>query len=710
MYYVLASILLILSLISPKISQAYYSNMPASVVIGQQNFTSGSANQGGSVGANTLYSPEEVYYDPNSGKLFIADTYNNRVLIFNSIPTSNNASADIVIGQQNFTSNSANQGGSVNSNTLYNPRGVFVYKGQLFVVDSANHRILIFNSIPTTNNATADIVIGQTNLTSNSYNQCNCGTPAANTLMSPYEVFVYNDRVYVTDTSNHRVLIYNSIPTSNNASADVVLGQDSFATRVGHQGGVSASSLGTPMGLLVADNKLLVGDVGAYRVLVWNNLPTVNKAPADVVIGQPDFTSYGSQVFGVNVRRPMSFAYDGKRLYIVHDFSGVVSIRNYGIPTSNFQPHNITIGEVNVTPLDDSHLHEPRGITLAGNKMIVADSLHTHRVMIFENIITTPEISITDFEGLTEGKIRVKGNVRLGEAETYNISSLKVNINGSEKFVSHINSGSVTDGVKTYDYYHDFYPWENSGLDSVNWKEEHGYTLKLTANSQNADSSSIFYFSQFNLKKDTVDSNKIILSVPKKHVDAIKGNVDHFEILTKNTNGNWEKIGDNISTDLIDEHGTATFSVNYLGELKARSVSKGSGWHFDSNVLNEGMSENYINPFNLNITNSWFPLQINSISSINSGIISSFGTNQKLEFETKVNSTNFKGIAFSGSTIAIKIVDKDDTSQFNEYETKAVNSRWDISTKLFSKSLIYLSVYDTTGKYNLLPPILINRI
>jgi hypothetical protein len=46
-----------------------------------------------------------VYTDGN--KLFVADILNQRVLIFNSIPTSNGASADVVVGQPNFTSNSS---------------------------------------------------------------------------------------------------------------------------------------------------------------------------------------------------------------------------------------------------------------------------------------------------------------------------------------------------------------------------------------------------------------------------------------------------------------------------------------------------------------------------------------------------------------------------------------------------------------------------
>jgi hypothetical protein len=57
----------------------------------------------------------------NEGRLYIADLDNNRVLIYNSVPTANNASANVVIGQQNMTSNNPDQGGSANVNTLHSP-------------------------------------------------------------------------------------------------------------------------------------------------------------------------------------------------------------------------------------------------------------------------------------------------------------------------------------------------------------------------------------------------------------------------------------------------------------------------------------------------------------------------------------------------------------------------------------------------------------
>src|SRR3989344_3404572 len=139
----------------------------AEIVIGQTNFTGISINQGGSAAANTLNAAAKV--SSNGTKLFVADTLNNRVLIYNTIPTANNASADVVIGQPDMTSGDINNGG-IGANTFYYPGQVYSDGTKLFVVDAFNNRVLIYNTIPTANNASADVVVGQPDMTSSGAN------------------------------------------------------------------------------------------------------------------------------------------------------------------------------------------------------------------------------------------------------------------------------------------------------------------------------------------------------------------------------------------------------------------------------------------------------------------------------------------------------------------------------------------------------------
>ena len=100
----------------------------------------------------------------------------------------------------------------------------------------------------------------------------------------------------MADTQNNRVLIYNHIPTTNGAAADVVLGQPNFTTFVEpdltqQKNNVTASQLLNPVAVSSDGIHLFVTDLGYNRVLIWNSIPTTNRQAADVAIGQPDMVS-----------------------------------------------------------------------------------------------------------------------------------------------------------------------------------------------------------------------------------------------------------------------------------------------------------------------------------------------------------------------------------------------------------------------------------
>ncbi len=113
-----------------------------------------------SLSANGMRNPIGVATD---GKiLVVADTDNNRVLIWNSLPRANGQPADVVIGQADFTHNGTKVPPTQTS--LRGPEGVWLSNGKLFIADTQDNRILIYNKVPTANNAAADVVVGQEGL------------------------------------------------------------------------------------------------------------------------------------------------------------------------------------------------------------------------------------------------------------------------------------------------------------------------------------------------------------------------------------------------------------------------------------------------------------------------------------------------------------------------------------------------------------------
>jgi sugar lactone lactonase YvrE len=156
---------------------------------------------------------------------------------------------------------------------------------------------------------TADGVVGQPDVSS--------GLPdfegiSARSLSGPTGVaFDASGNLFVADYGNNRVLGYLS-PLTTDRVADLVIGQPDF-TSARANGGVSASSVFGPFGLAVsATGDLYVADSGNNRVLEYDR-PFATDTVADRVIGQPDFVSNGKNSGGIgaaSLDRPTGVAID----------------------------------------------------------------------------------------------------------------------------------------------------------------------------------------------------------------------------------------------------------------------------------------------------------------------------------------------------------------------------------------------------------------
>ncbi|MBN2167082.1 MAG: HYR domain-containing protein, partial [Marinilabiliaceae bacterium] len=269
---------------------------PADLILGKPNFTSTTTG----CSQTLTRSCDGVTFSPDGNKLIVADGGNNRVLIWNSIPTTNGAPADVVIGQTDFTSNTS----GCLANKLYYPWGVKVSpEGKLFIVDATNNRVLIYNKIPEENGQNADIVIGQDDFVTPTANSGN------NHFNRPRYVEIDTDgKVLISDAGNNRIMIYNSIPAGNGEVADIVIGQVDFITTTS---GCAANKFYNPIGVTVSpDGRLAIGEFYNHRVLIFNQVPTTNGASADVVLGQPNFTSNTAGISDQNMRNIYGINFD----------------------------------------------------------------------------------------------------------------------------------------------------------------------------------------------------------------------------------------------------------------------------------------------------------------------------------------------------------------------------------------------------------------
>jgi DNA-binding beta-propeller fold protein YncE len=294
-------------------------------VLGQADFTSGSPNRGGGVAANTLSGPIGIALD-SSGRLWVADRFNSRVLRFDAAAgKANGADADGVLGQADFIHNSANRGGGVAANTLDYPIGVAVESsGRLWVADISNNRVVRFDAAAgKANGADAEGVLGQADFTSGSPNRG--GGVAANTLYYPYGVTVDGSgRLWVADYYKNRVLRFDAAAgKANGANADGVLGQADFTSGSLNRGGdVAANTLDFPVGVaLDYSGRLWVADGSNHRLLLFDAAAgKANGADADGVLGQADFihgdANRGGGVAANTLDNPIGVAVASGRLWV----------------------------------------------------------------------------------------------------------------------------------------------------------------------------------------------------------------------------------------------------------------------------------------------------------------------------------------------------------------------------------------------------------
>jgi hypothetical protein len=260
----------------------------APLVLFQPDFTTFGANAGGAVQRGGVSGPYSlgIYLDPADGrtKLFVNDRLNNRVLVFNAVPTASGALPDLVLGQSDFTLGAINAGQpAVNAVGFSDSTDVSVCgTGELLVADSTNHRVLVWRRVPAVSGAPADFALGQPDLVTS------VGGTSATVFERPYKAQCIDRRLFVTEHNNSRILIYDRVPADGSAQPAFVIGQPDFTT-AGF--GCSATELFDPYEVLHHGDRYYVPDGGNHRVLVFDDSFADGNGAPIAVLGQADFTS-----------------------------------------------------------------------------------------------------------------------------------------------------------------------------------------------------------------------------------------------------------------------------------------------------------------------------------------------------------------------------------------------------------------------------------
>ena len=353
----------------------------ADIVLGQEDFTGMSPNHGASgdrITAQSMYLPAGIAIDSATGSIWVADSANTRVLGWRPAPIASFAAATVVVGQQTFDARDGDIVSISRWTTLDLNVGLAAGGDKLLVPNIHSSRVLVFGPTPVANLPNASLVLGQADFASSKTGS------GASDFAGPSAVWTDGARVAVTDTFNNRVLIWSSFPTRNGQPANVVLGQLDFGMSA-FPDTPSASSLHYPDGVYSDGTRLYVSDTQNNRVLIWNSFPTVNGQAADVVLGQSTFATSNSGTSDITLREPRGIAVAGNTLFIA-DWGNNRVLAYSPIPTRAGASAKYVIGQPDLMSgtagVTRSLLHAPHYLAAQGRELYVSDSAN-HRVMRF---------------------------------------------------------------------------------------------------------------------------------------------------------------------------------------------------------------------------------------------------------------------------------------------------------------------------------------
>ncbi len=330
-------------------------------VLGQANYYSNAV----ATTQTGLNGPTGLTYDAAGNRLFVTDMTNNRIIIYDVAVIADGENAVNVLGQISYTVATA----AITQVGFNAPRQSYydATTGSLYVADAANNRVMVFDAAAVSDGENAVDVIGQNDglvgspqpiftkgTANNAAHKLGLSAPAIGLSLD-----VTNHRLFVADTGNNRVLVYN-LDASNvllDRTPDNVLGQLNFYANAA---GSTRGGLNVPNGLTYdyGGKRLFVAQATGNRVSVFDVAAITDGEDAANVLGQTSYTVITAATTQAGLNLPTGVTYDDSndRLYVAQNTANRVSVFSLAAGAADYPNADNALGQ------NDGQLSNPQPI------------------------------------------------------------------------------------------------------------------------------------------------------------------------------------------------------------------------------------------------------------------------------------------------------------------------------------------------------------
>jgi DNA-binding beta-propeller fold protein YncE len=374
------------------------------------------------ISKSLLSYPGKITADPESSRLFVTDSDNNRILILSVNEPGDEATVEEVIGSGKLGSND----GSYTGAEFFKPQGIAFYKNKLYVADTENHLIREID-LDTKQVKT----IAGTGKQSQQWGIVK-GDAKTTSLNSPWDLLIFDNTLYIAMAGPHQLW-----------KMDLSTGEIGTYAGSGREnltdGDLENSALAQPSGITTDGKKLYFADAEASAIRSADLNPN-GKVKTIIGTGLFEFGDIDGIGTKARIQHALGIFYNeaDELLYIADTYNS--KIKTVNPKTKEVLTYSGTGSKGTRDGTGDAQFNEPNGLVIVNGKIFVTDTNNNLLRVIDINTKEVKTVVIKNPEKLMANVLsgkrgRPKNIIKLDKIELKEgISNIKFNFSLPEGF------------------------------------------------------------------------------------------------------------------------------------------------------------------------------------------------------------------------------------------------------------------------------------